>query len=265
MTRKKEQELDKFYTADSCVLKCLQEFEKHVKLSEEDIIIEPSAGDGAFSDKLIEKYKENTIVSYDIKPGKKYIIEQDFLTLDVEEYKDKSVHIIGNPPFGRQSKLAKQFIKKCCKFSKTISFILPKSFKKEIFIKTFPLNFHQILSVDLDTKSFLVNDEEYDVPCVFQIWEKRDEKRSVKDKVEPVNFHYVKKDENPDISFRRVGVYAGKVYKEIENKSSESHYFIKFDEDHDIDSLIEKFEETVVFEKDNTVGPRSISKNELNE
>ena len=62
--------------------------------------------------------------------------------------------------------------KKSCNFCNSISFILPKSFKKDSLKKSFPLNFHLIYEGDLPDKSFLVDGVEYDVPCVFQIWEK---------------------------------------------------------------------------------------------
>ena len=52
----------------------------------------------------------------------------------------KNIHIIGNPPFGRQSSLAIKFIKKSCEFCDTLSFILPKSFKKESLKKHFPFD-----------------------------------------------------------------------------------------------------------------------------
>ena len=39
---------------------------------------------------------------------------------------------------------------------------------------------------------------------------------------------FVKKTENPDISFRRVGVNAGNIDKKFDDKSINSHYFIKF-------------------------------------
>ena len=48
----------------------------------------------------------------------------------------RKIHVIGNPPFGRQSSLAIKFIKKSCSFSDTISFILPKSFKKDSMKKS---------------------------------------------------------------------------------------------------------------------------------
>ena len=70
----------------------------------------------------------------------------------------------------------------------------------------------------------------------------------------------MKKNDNPDISFRRVGVYAGKIDTEIESKSAQSHYFIKFDKE--IDEIINELK-SIEFKTDNTVGPRSISKREV--
>ena len=69
----------------------------------------------------------------------------------------------------------------------------------------------------------------------------------------------MKKDDNSDISFRRVGFYAGNVSDDMTNKSIQSHYFIRFINDKSITVNLKKN----VFEKDNTVGPRSISKPEL--
>ena len=73
-----------------------------------------------------------------------YLLKND-LNLN-KEIKDlnqncfKKIHIIGNPPFGRQSSLAIKFIKKSAEFCDSISFILPKSFKKDSLKKHFPLN-----------------------------------------------------------------------------------------------------------------------------
>ena len=81
-------------------------------------------------------------------------------------------------------------------------------------------------------------------------------------KMEPINYRFVKKNENPDLSFRRVGVYAGSVSKD-NNKSEQSHYFIKLDDNSNLDEIIKKVEELTFVEKDDTVGPKSISKQEL--
>lgn len=133
--------------------------------------------------------------------------------------------------------------------------------------KSFPPNFHMVYESDIPDNAFLVGDKEHNVPCVFQIWEKRKEPRQPVIKQEPINFAFVKQNEKPDISFRRVGVYAGKTDKEYENKSPQSHYFIKFTKENITDADKEILYDRMIklkFDcKNNTVGPRSISKQEL--
>ena len=65
----------------------------------------------------------------------------------------------------------------------------------------------------------------------------------------------------PDISFRRVGVYAGKIETDT-NKSEQSHYFIKFTNNRPLCENLNKLK-AVTFDFNNTVGPKSISKLEL--
>jgi len=106
----------------------------------------------------------------------------------------------------------------------------------------------------------MVDNKAYDVPCIFQIWEKKSIDRVVNEKLDPIGFTFVKKMENPDISFRRVGVYAGKIETNITDKSIQSHYFIKLENNSkDVIDLLKKIEYT----SNNTVGPKSISKQEL--
>ena len=258
---------DKFYTKPEIVSTVCEYIIKEINIDKEnDLIIEPSAGNGSFIQnikKLSDNYK-----FYDLKPENSDIIEQDFLTLNNNNLitKYKKIHIIGNPPFGRQSSLAFKFIKHCAKFANTISFILPKSFKKNSMKDKVPLNFHLKYEIDLPENAFFLNNEEYNVPCVFQIWVKSDIKRVKNIKLKPNNFTFVKRDDNPDISFRRVGVYAGKISNEnIEKKSIQSHYFIKFNNLNNInlEKLMKKLEKIVFTESTDTVGPKSISKQDI--
>ena len=258
----KRNTIDKYYTKQSVVNQCIDLVKKYNNISDNDLIIEPSAGNGAFirSIKTLSKnYK-----FYDLEPENDEIIKQDFLDFDFTELKKiyKNIHIIGNPPFGRQSSLAIKFIKKCCEFSNTISFILPKSFKKDSMKKHFLENFHLIYEIDLLENSFLVNNNECDVPCVFQIWHYKNELRNKIIKLEPLNFKFVEKKDNPDISFRRVGVNAGMIMKTIDDKSHQSHYFIKFTNNKIINNNLDKLK-LLKFDFNNTVGPKSISKQEL--
>jgi hypothetical protein len=256
----KRDTIDKFYTKNDIVNLCMNIFKSKILLNENDLIIEPSAGSGAFINEIKSIVKN--YLFYDIEPESPEIIEQDFLSLDISKINiNTKIHIIGNPPFGRQSSLANKFIKKCCLFSDTISFILPKSFKKESMKKAFSLNFHLLSETDLPENSFTINHKEYNVPCVFQIWIKQDFNREVSEKLNPKGFIFVSKDDNPDISFRRVGVNAGVISREID-KSVQSHYFIKFTNGLSIEKNLFLLN-NIIFCGDNTVGPKSISKQEL--
>ena len=252
--------IDKYYTSPETVERIIDIVSKSVNINYRlDTIIEPSAVNGAFIGN-IKKLAKNTVF-IDIEPENLQITKTDFL-----EYSpvigESSIHVIGNPPFGRQSSLAIKFIKHACVFANTVAFILPKSFKKDSMRRHFPLNYHTIAEVDIPKNSFIVNGEPHDVPCVFQIWEKRDILREVVKREVPVKFKFVKHDENPDVSFRRVGVYAGRVDTTTENKSPQSHYFIKL-EVPITDELISALNIIDYKNKSDTVGPKSISKDEL--
>jgi len=257
--------IDKYYTKKNIVDLCLTHVKKYIEINTDDLIIEPSAGNGAFimGIKSLTKYFK----FYDLEPENDEIIKQDYLLYSycddiMNNNFTKKIHVIGNPPFGRQSSLAIKFIKKSCEFCNTISFILPKSFKKDSLKKSFPLNFHLIFEIDLPDKSFLVNGIEHNVETVFQIWEKKDVKRILIKKVEPINFIFVRKTENPDISFRRVGVNAGVIDIKIDEKSIQSHYFIKFTNGKSINDNINMLS-SITYNFNNTVGSKSISKQEL--
>ena len=258
----KRDTIDKYYTKPSVAKQCIELLKTHINISNNDLIIEPSAGNGSFIEEI--KTLSNNYKFYDLEPEHNEVLKKDFIEIDYKNLKQTftNIHIIGNPPFGRQSSLAKKFIKKCCLFSNSISFILPKSFKKDSMKKCFEKHYHLICEIDLLEKSFLVNDIETDVPCIFQIWELKDISRIEIDKQIPVNFTFNKKEDNPDISFRRVGVNAGIIQTEINNKSSQSHYFIKFTNNKTLDDNLEKLK-LIKFNFNNTVGPKSISKQEL--
>jgi predicted RNA methylase len=254
--------IDKYYTKPSVVKQCIKLVKKYINISNNDLIIEPSAGNGSFIDGI--KNISSNYKFYDLEPEHDEVLKQDFLEFDYKELQQQfsNIHIIGNPPFGRQSSMTIKFIKKCCLFSNSISFILPKSFKKDSMKKHFEKHYHLIHEIDLLDNSFLVNDIECDVPCVFQIWQKKEAIRPVIEKISPLYFTFVGKKNKPDISFRRVGVNAGTITKEINDKSIQSHYFIKFTNDKTNDENIEKLK-LIKFNFNNTVGPKSISKPEL--
>ena len=251
--------IDKFYTKEAVAESLIHKVTTYINIDyQNDLVVEPSAGNGSFVP-FIKNICDNYIF-IDIKPEHPEIMPQDFLTYFPYSNTFNKIHVVGNPPFGRQSSLAIKFIKHSCKFCDTISFILPKSFKKDSMRNKVPLNFHLILEREIPEKSFLLNKKPHEVPCVFQIWEKQDVLREKIKKLKPKKYKFVKKDKSHHISFRRVGVNAGDVSTETINKNINTHYFIYFDKFSS--ELLEKIK-NIEFSHNNTVGPRSISKNEL--
>lgn len=250
--------IDKYYTKSEVAEECVELFKKYVNVGSDDAIIEPSAGNGSFIPGI--KSITKNYIFYDIEPENEEIEKMDYMQYSPKF--NKVIHVIGNPPFGRQSSLAIKFMKKSCEFCQSVSFILPKSFKKESLKNKIPLNFHLLLEKDLPNNSFLIGNKSYDVPCVFQIWEKKEKLRTITEKISPEKFIFVKKNQTPDISFRRVGSEAGKIDKKSVEKSIQSHYFIKFTNGNSIDENI-LILKNAIFDHNNTVGPKSISKQEL--
>jgi len=111
-------ENDKYYTPIEISKYCI---DKTFEILNNDIItdiIEPSAGNGSFSNQL-------NCTAYDIEPESKNIINQDYLQLNIPYKKGRL--IIGNPPYGTKMFLANKFFKKSIELGDYISFILPIS------------------------------------------------------------------------------------------------------------------------------------------
>jgi hypothetical protein len=238
---------DQFYTHPDVAKLCIDALRSHIPSTA--VCIEPSAGTGVFLDLMPDA------VGYDIEPKHPRIVKADFLTVDVP---DHSI-VFGNPPFGRQSSLAKHFIQHAAKHADIIAFILPRSFKKASMQRAFPRIFHLEEELDLPSFSFLVNESPYDVPCIFQIWKRKQSERDIETKILPIGFAFVSSSEDYDIVFRRVGVNAGKCALPGEH-SPQSHYFIKLEDEGFVSDIVTR-SQTHVFPS-NTTGPRSLTKSE---
>jgi len=106
-------------------------------------------------------------------------------------------------------KLAKQFMHKCAEYSDYIAFILPASFAKVTQIRQLPEYFHLIHQEDLLDETFRFERDGKKVSTVFQIWERRDQKR-----VDPPKTTFCK-----DFSFTNIGeVTFGQVAEKIIQK-----------------------------------------------
>jgi hypothetical protein len=199
---------DQFYTNVSIAASCIQHIITKIHYTTNYVWVEPSAGNGSFFHNIPSTIEK---IGLDLEPMADDIQQQDYLQWELpHSLKNKKIVVIGNPPFGRQSSLAKSFIVKSCEFATIVAFILPKSFTKPSMFRVFDMKFHCIESIELEKNAFVINGSPHDVPCVFQIWQKMDRNREMDVKVEPRGFTYVKPFGNGSIrqyhiAFRRVG------------------------------------------------------------
>jgi hypothetical protein len=257
---------DQYYTKSSVASKCVSQILELYPESSAYLWVEPSAGNGAF---LNQAPTTASKIGIDIEPKMTGIQQCDFLEWTPPHNQTCKKIFFGNPPFGRQGSLAKAFIKHSAKYADIIAFILPRSFVKPSMSRAFPLDFHPVSSVELERNAFQVNGDEYDVPCVFQIWEKRATNRVLPEPAKERGFIYVKINEPFDIAFTRAGGRAGVCYKAGSKEFNvQCFYFIRLDRNKETDTdTVEKIINRVNSHKfpDNTVGPRSLSKSEANE
>jgi len=268
---------DQFYTHPDIAKKCIERLVAKIPmLSSRDTVtdfstitqvmteknmqfLEPSAGQGAFSGQLPR------CISVDIDPKSAVTIKGDFLTLGAEALglvSSKQVIVIGNPPFGKNSSLAVKFFNHAANLADTIAFIVPKTFKKQSLQNRLHLNFHLIDEWDLPPKSFIWENQEYSVPSVFQIWQRKNESRKIEKYMENPWFDFVKKTE-AQAAIRRVGGRSGRAFLDYQDAAEVSHYFIRTKEV-PVEKLVDWIN-SIDFSMivNSTAGVRSLSKYEL--
>lgn len=243
---------DKFYTKPEIAKMLINE----LNLENYSVIIEPSAGNGSFS-RFLSK-----CIALDIAPENGNIIQQDFFTY-FPPPNCGPILVVGNPPFGEQSELAIKFFKHAAEFANTIAFILPRSFRKISIQNKLPLNFWLTKELTIPKNSFLLNDKPYDVPCVFQCWNKLSVPRSKIILPTSSNyFTFVKNKEEADFRVQRVGGKAGKAFLD-KNGAISSNYYIKNLTPIPIDDLVQELNKIEYETLEDTVGPKSLPKGEF--
>jgi predicted RNA methylase len=148
---------DQYYTDPEIAKKLIMYFDKKIGFDHFKLIIEPSAGNGSFLTN-IPKNKSRLLVGFDIEPKHPNIKKLNFLQWKPNyNISSDKILCIGNPPFGRQHKLARNFVEKCASFSDHIVFILPAAYKYAP--KGFTEEFSVILPNDIfiDPKGYQYN------------------------------------------------------------------------------------------------------------
>ena len=177
--------LDKYYTHEDVVNYCLYKVEEVVGV-DFDVVVEPSAGGGAFINKIEETFKGSEKVYLDIEPTSELVRQQDYLEFSTEHLKGCKTLVIGNPPFGTRNTLSVKFFKKSVTYAEVIAFILPIS---QLNNNQQMFEFDLISSTDLGKLPY-TNDGGLvrDVHCCFNIYKRPKGTLNTKKKYKYSNF-----------------------------------------------------------------------------
>lgn len=180
-------ELDQLFTTDE-VARYLLGFVIRRYGSHPHLFIEPSASLGAF---LKHMPASKIGIELDCKiPG---LLAADFLTVSVQC--DRSILVVGNPPFGKNSSLAVRFFNRAARMADVIAFVLPRTFRKTSVQNRLNRNFHLVEEVDVPAFAFTFRSKRCDVPCTFQIWERRQGARKLHElQMSHPNFEFTDRD-----------------------------------------------------------------------
>ena len=149
--------LDKYYTSDETAQYCIDKAREILKNEKVTEVIEPSAGNGAFSKKI------KRCIAYDLEPEDDSIIKQDFLELNIP-YKEGRL-FIGNPPYGSRLNLAKAFCNKAFELGDYVAYILPIS---QLNNTQTIYKFDLIYSEDLKEQNY----SDRKIHCCFNIYKR---------------------------------------------------------------------------------------------
>ena len=250
-SRAHRRRFDQFYTRRSVAAWCYERLWIYLWPTDYTFI-EPSAGDGAFSDIMPPGR-----FACDIDPQGDGIVKLDFF--DFELPYDDRVVVVGKPPFGRNSSLAIRFFNNAACGAEIIAFIVPRSFKKVSIQNRLNPHFHLRREWAVPDEAFLFDGRRKTVPTVFQIWEWSPEPRPLQIlETCHFDFDFVSAGEG-DFAIQRVGSGAGRIHDKI-SLSENAHYFIsaKFLQ---VEFVMRMIDFSCVV--DRTAGKPSLAKTEL--
>ena len=191
--------------------------------------IEPSAGNGSIS-LLFDR-----IASFDIEPEHESIESLDWFEYPVPLL--PSTCVVGNPPFGKRSKLAIDFINHSFKIgAEQVVFILPNVFKKHTIQSRITKDAFLSMQVDLPDNGFLYEGKPYHVPTCIQVWQK--DLRVVKGSETSDLFEFSNKE---DCTFFMFGA-GGRLIHPSDVKDTNRGYYIKCNDE--VKKMFEKIDWT---------------------
>ena len=250
--------LDRFYTQGDVVDACLAYLaeETGVGYDRFAVIIEPSAGSGAFSSRLPARR-----LAYDICPadGADGIEKRDWFSVTRDEVlrhaqaragggmsqsQGHEVLVAGNPPFGLRSSVAKRFVAHAIEVgATTIAFILPDIFSKMSNQRCFPDEWRLVGVLGLRRDAFTIDGEPYHVPCSFFVWTCSDDIMPGRDLREtpiaqPKEFSYLRRGD-AKAHFSLNG-NSGRVKDISDITNPKAEHYIRVSDGYDVNEIREK-------------------------
>ena len=187
--------------------------------------LEPSGGNGAFIDALIQ-LGAKSIEAVDLYPKHPGVQEADFLKYIP---KGENLVTVSNPPFGRNNSLSIPFFNHAAEHSDFIAFLVPRSWRKWSVQNRLDRRFHLVSDQDVAVNYVTDSGEQIgtnnDLRTCFQIWEKRADLRP-KARVEDQGLVKKCSPEAADLAIRVFGFGCGKVYRDFPRAANTTLMFL---------------------------------------
>ena len=217
---------EQFYTPSKLAAELVETALPYLPPASETTFLEPAAGNGSFVEALGEAGARE-VIALDRYPAITSIRQADFLESD---FAQRNLVTFTNPPFGRNNALSIPFFNHAAKFSQTICFLVPRSWRKWSVTNRLDLRFHLIHDSDVfvsyeDNVGNPIREKNGLRTC-FQIWQRQGHLR---EKVSVPDNRLLQKcsPEEADIAIRVFGYGCGTVLESFERKPNTTLMFLR--------------------------------------
>jgi predicted RNA methylase len=217
---------EQFYTPRKLALELVETALPYLPPASQTTFLEPAAGNGSFVEALSE-IGAHKVIALDRYPAVATIQQADFLE---SEFAKTNLVTITNPPFGRNNALSIPFFNHAAKFSQTICFLVPRSWRKWSVTNRLDLRFHLVHDSDVfvsyEDKAGDPIRQKNGLRTCFQIWQRRDKLR---ERVLVPDNRLVEKcsPQEADIALRVFGYGCGTVLDSFDRKPNTTMMFLK--------------------------------------